>query len=179
MTQMPDISEVHEAIGEFVVFFQTVEDMYRRLGWAVLDPEKLNWPPRQLRKESNRDLVNKVTDLFIDLARQFDFPNGPEKAAEAEELRSTFHKLRKYRNRVVHSSYFEVTAGGMTAAVMRTHPEIQVDSETGEIIIDEELFTPDIIRREVSGHALAIFKLHALYLQVVHWYPFEQYARKV
>lgn len=178
MTQMSDISEVHKAIGEFVVFFQSIEDMYRRLGWFILDPEKKNWPPMQLRRESNRDLVDKVTDLFIELTRGFEFPNGAEKATEAEELRTTFHKLRKYRNRIAHSSYFEVKAGGKVVAVMRTNPEVQVDSETGEVIFDEETFTPDIIRREVSIHAVAMFKLHALQMQTIHWHPFERYARK-
>src|SRR5512141_1309959 len=108
MAATTDIDELHQAIGEFVVFFQSVEDLYRQIGWFLVDPEKTVWPPHQFRKESNGELVEKVTDLFLELVRLHNFPNGAESAAEAEQARTAFHALRKSRNRIVHSAYQEV-----------------------------------------------------------------------
>jgi hypothetical protein len=175
MAATVDLDEVHQAIGEFVVFFQSIEDMYRQLGWQLVDPEKRSWPPLQFRKESNRELIDKVTDLYVELARRYRFPNGAEKAAEAEQLRTTFHALRKFRNRMVHSTYHELKGGGSVVAILRTNPRITIDPDTGDIEYDQEAFEPDTIRREMAVHAQAFYMLHALRLQLVHWYPFSRY----
>ena len=177
MPATTDIEEVHQAIGEFVVFFQSIEDMYRQIGWFLVDPEKTAWSPSAFRKESNSDLVDKVTNLFVDLTRQYEFPNGVQKADEAKELRSTFHELRKFRNRVVHSAYHEVTAGGQVAAILRTNPRITVDPDTGEIEYDQEYFDTNAIRNEIARHAQAFFILHTIRTQLVHWYPFSRFER--
>ena len=175
MPEVPDLDEVHQAIGEFVVFFQSIEDMYRHLGWQLVDPEKNSWPPRQFRREPNHELIDKVTDLFIGLTRRYRFSNGEEKAAEAERLRSTFHALRKFRNRIVHSAYNEVKGGGQIVAILRSSPRITVDPDTGEVDYDQETFDPNTIRAEIARHAQPFFLLHALRLQLIHWHPYSQY----
>jgi len=177
MALTTDLDEVHQAIGEFVVFFQSVEDMYRQLGWQLVDPEKKSWPPQQFRKESNQELIDKVTDLYIELTRRYSFPNGAEKAAEAEDLRGIFHALRKFRNRMVHSAYHEVKGGGQVVAILRTSPRITLDPDTGEIEYDQEAFDPDVIRQQNGKHAQAFFMLHALRMQLIHWYPYSRYQR--
>lgn len=173
MPNAPDIEEIHAAIGRFIVFFQTAEDIYRQIGWLLVDPTRKNWPPMEFRRESNRDLVNKVTDKFIQLTKDFSFPNGAEKAAEAEELRKHFHALRDYRNRLVHSSYFEIVAGGKVAAVVRTDPRIFIDPETGELITDQENFTPELVQAKLHEHVTHVFRLNLLKVQLIHWAPFE------
>jgi hypothetical protein len=175
MPPTTDIEEVHQAIGEFVVFFQSIEDTYRQIGWFLVDPEKTAWPPNAFRKETNADLVDKVTDLFVGLTRQYKFLNGEQKANEAEELRKTFHALRKFRNRMVHSAYHEVIAGGQVAAILRTNPKITVDPDTGEVEYDQEAFDTNTIRKEIGRHVQAFFILHALRTQLVHWHPFSRF----
>jgi hypothetical protein len=177
MAAAKDLDEVHQAIGEFVVFFQSVEDLYRQIGWKLVDPEQREWPPKQFRKESNKELIDKVTDLYIGLTQQYSFPNGAEKAVEAEQLRGTFHRLRKFRNRMVHSAYHEVKGGGEVVAILRTNPRITVDPDTGEIEYDQETFDPDTIRRELAKQAQPFFVLHYLRVQLLHWYPFDRYER--
>jgi hypothetical protein len=175
MPATTDIEEVHQAVGEFVVFFQSIEDAYRQIGWFLVDPEKAVWPPRAFRRETNCDLVDKVTDLLIGLTQKYKFPNGQQKAEEAEQLRTTFHALRKLRNRVVHSAYHEVKAGGQVAAILRTSPQITVDPDTGDVEYDQEAFDPDSIRKEIGRHAQAFFILHTIRLQLIHWYPFSRF----
>jgi hypothetical protein len=174
MVATTDIEEVHQAIGEFVVFFQSIEDMYRQIGWFLVDPERVAWPPRQFLKESNRDLIDKVTDLFIELTHRHAFPNGAEKVAQAEELRGLFHALRKFRNRMVHSAYHEVVAEGQIVEIQRSNPQFIVDSDTGEIEYDQEPFDPATIRKEMSHYAQAFFILHSLHKQLIHWHSFSR-----
>lgn len=177
MSLTADMEKVHQAIGELVVFFQSIEDEYRRIGWYLVDPEQTEWPPGAFRKESNADLIDKVTNLFVDLTRQYKFPNGEQKTIEAEELRKTFHALRKFRNRVVHSAYHEVIADGQVAAILRTSPKITVDPDTGEIEYDQEDFDTNTICKEIGRHVQAFFILHTIRKQLIHWYPFSRFQR--
>lgn len=91
-----DIEDAYHAIGEFIVFFQSVEDLYRQIGWFILDPEKTAWPPREFRSESNSQLVDKVTDLFVGLTEKYEFPNGPQKANDARNIRIIFHHCESF-----------------------------------------------------------------------------------
>lgn len=177
MAATTDIDEVHQAIGEFVVFFQAIEDTYRQIGWFLVDPEKAAWPPGQFRKESNQELVDKVTNLLLDLVQKHDFPNGAQKVTEAKQLQTAFHKLRKLRNRVVHSAYHEVMAGGQVAAILRTNPKFTVDPDTGDVEHDQEAFDANAIRRELACYAQAFFTLHTIRMQLIHWYPFSRFKR--
>ena len=177
MPATKDIEEVHQAIGEFVVFFQSVEDMYREIGWFLVDPSKTVWPPRTFRKESNCELVNKVTEMVIELTRQYKFPDGLQTAKKTEDLRNTFHDLRKIRNRVVHSAYHEVLIEDQILEIRRSNPKITVDPDTGDIEFDREAFDPDSIRREIGRHAFAFITLHNLRTQLKNWYPFTRFER--
>lgn len=174
---MDHIAKAYQSIGEFVVSFQWIESKYREIGWTILDPERKSWPPMQFRQESNKDLINKVTDLFQDLVDKHDFPNGAERAADMQEIRLQFHELRKYRNRLIHSAYIELKAGGELHGYLRINPKISVDSDTGEIIQDIEPLTEDRVKAKMADTAYAAFKLSQHHIQLIHWSPFDRYQK--
>jgi hypothetical protein len=58
---------VYQRIGEFVVCFQWIEDKFRQIGWLILDPMRKEWPPMSLRNLSNKELIEKVESLFVNL----------------------------------------------------------------------------------------------------------------
>lgn len=99
------VAIAHQALGEFVVIFQWVENLYRQIGWFILDPGREHWPPTELRRETTHVLINKVTELFVGLTRTHAFANGNEKANDILELRGRFQNLRLYRNRLLHSTF--------------------------------------------------------------------------
>lgn len=173
---MDDIDQAYQSIGEFVVAFQWAENKYREIGWFILDPERKHWPPMQLRTETNNDLVNKVTDLFLTLVQEHTFPNGAEQAASFDALRSEFHELRKFRNRLLHSTYVEMKSGGQVQEYIRSNPKIGVDPDTGELIYDQEPFSEEVVRTKLRESADAMFRLGQHYVQLVHWHPFERFA---
>jgi len=175
MEEQATVADTYKAIGEFVIVFQWVEHLYRQIGWRILDPEQKQWPPMAFRRESNHDLINKVTDLFIDLTKRYAFPNGEEKAREMESLRAPFHELRRYRNRVLHSSYVELKAGGEVLGYLRANPEIGVDPETGELIYDQEEFTGQLVHDKLREFGEHMMSLNFLHVQLIHWLPFERH----
>ncbi len=175
---MNDIDDAYRSIGEFVVTYQWIEHKYREIGWFILDPDRKNWPPMELRTETNKDLINKVTTLFLNLTSMYQFPYGPERSADFESLRTEFHSLRKFRNRLLHSTYIELKAGGELLGLLRSNPKVEVDTETGEVIFDQESFTDAIVHKKLKEIADAAFRLGMHYVQIINWHPFERYPRR-
>jgi len=169
------IDRAYKSIGEFVITFQWVENKYREIGWFILDPERRNWPPMELRKENNHDLIEKVTVLFLGLTEKYTFPNGPERAADFDELRHEFHEFRRFRNRLLHSSFIELKAGGELFGFLRSNPKIRVDGETGELIYDQERFDEEFVHTKLKEVSDACFRLSNHYVQLIHWCPFDRF----
>jgi hypothetical protein len=177
MSAETTIDETHKALGEFVIVFQWVEDLYRQIGWFILDPERKAWPPKQLRTEKNHELIDKVTKLFVELTKTYTFANGAEKAKDMEELRGHFHALRKYRNRLLHATYIELKAGGEVHGYIRSNPEVGVDAETGELIVDQEDFSAEVIYAKMREYGDLMLRLNIIHVQLIHWYPFARHGR--
>jgi hypothetical protein len=172
------VAATHQALGEFVVIFQWVENLYRQMGWFILDPERQHWPPMQLRRETNCQLIDKVTDMFVGLTQTFSFANGDEKARDILELRAHFHELRRYRNRLLHSTYVELKGGGEVHGYVRSNPEVGVDPETGELVFDQEDFTAEVIYAKIKEYGDHMVRLNVLHVQLLHWAPFASHGRK-
>jgi len=178
MDTQAHVDATHKALGEFVIIFQWVENLYRQIGWFILDPERKQWPPTQLRKETNNNLINKVTDLFVDLTMTYSFNTGEDKAREMKELRERFHELRKYRNRMLHSTYIEFKGGGEVHGYIRSNPEVGVDSETGELIFDQEDFSAENIYTRLQEYGESMTRLNLIHVQLLHWHPFSRHKNK-
>ena len=172
------VDATHKALGEFAIIFQWLENLYRQIGWFILDPDRKQWPPMQLRKECNHDLINRVTDMFVQLVNTHAFPNGPGKSAEMMQLREKFHDLRRYRNRLLHSTYVELKAGGEIHGYIRSNPQIGVDSDTGELIFDQEDFSANSIHEALRDYSHHMFALGLVHVQLIHWHPFARYAKE-
>lgn len=170
---MDNEEKIYQRIGEFAVSFQWIENKLREIGWFILDPERAEWPPKGLRNLTNNDLINKVHFLFIealpkcnldeDLA--LDFKKSVDSCADV------LHKLRKDRNRILHSAFIELKAGGEVQAILRSNPQLGVDEETGESIFDQEYLKADSFEKEMGQMAEISLFLNRAYLQLIHRYP--------
>ena len=172
------IAAAYQALGEFIIIFQGVEDLYRQIGWFILDPERKIYPPMKLRKELTFELINKVTDIFVELTQTYAFDNGDEKTKDMKELRDKFNELRLYRHKLIHSTYIELKSGGRIYGYIRSNPKIGVDPETGELIFDQEDFTAEAVRSKILEYVDCIVRLNSIYLQLIHWAPFERHGTK-
>jgi hypothetical protein len=179
MNAQPHIEAAHQALGEFVIIFQWVENLYRQIGWFILDPERKQWPPKQLRTQKNQKLINKVTNLFVELTDKYAFANGAEKADDMRELQARFHELREYRNRLLHSTYIELKSGDEVHGYIRSNPEVGVDPETGDLIFDQEDFSAEDIHAMIREYGEFMFRLNLIHVQLIHWSPFERHGLRV
>lgn len=122
---MPTYSEedrTYQRIGEFVVCFQGIENRLREIGWFILDPGRTQWPPTSLLNLTNERLIDRVHALFVDALPKCKLPAKLE-----TDLRDSFlwagaamHKLRRDRNRRLHSASIQLKAEGELVAMLRS-----------------------------------------------------------
>jgi hypothetical protein len=170
---MLDEAKVYRRIGEFVVSFQWLENRIREIGWFIIDPGRKSWPPRDLRDETTAVLFSKVEQLFLAalprcrLGRELETEFRTSFAQNA--LR--FRDLRRARNKILHSAFIELGAGGEVQGLMRSNSRLEVDSETGELLFDQEMLTENSFGFEFKEMAdLAMF-YNRCYLQLIHRLP--------
>ena len=164
---------VYQRIGEFAVSFQWIENKLREIGWFVLDPGRSQWPPADLRNRTNEKLIDKVHQLFVQALPKCKLPSELEadfKDSFASSVK-VLHQLRRDRNRILHSAFIELKAGGEVQGLLRSNPKIQVDEETGETIFDQELLTAESFSREMRTMVDVAVFLNRAYMQLIHRYP--------
>lgn len=170
---MNNAEHIYQRIGEFAVAFQSLENRLREIGWFVIDPERLKWPPPDLRNLTNEKLVDRVYELFLQALPKCKLPKELEAdlkesfASAAKHL----HQLRRDRNRILHSAFVELKSGGEAQGILRTSSRLQVDEETGEPLFDQELLTAESFADEMDAMAELSMFLNRAYTQLIHRYP--------
>lgn len=168
---MPTFKEdkVYQRIGEFVVGFQWLENRIREIGWFILDSRRANWPPQTLRGEPTEKLFNKVQKLFLDALPKCRL--DPELEADFRtsfpEYAARFHKLRRARNKILHSAYIEFKAEGELVALIRSNPKLSTDTETGEPLFDQEMLSESTFEFELMETADLAFFFNRCYTQLI------------
>jgi hypothetical protein len=167
-----DEEKVYQCIGEFTVSFQYLENKLREIGWFILDPERNEWPPKGLRNLTNHDLIEKVYSLFIEALPNCDLDQELEQdfRMSLDSCVGALHSLRRDRNRILHSAFIELKAGGEVQSILRSNPKIGFDEETGDSILDQENLTSDSFNREMKRMADIALFLNQAYLQLIHKY---------
>ncbi|MBK9165898.1 MAG: hypothetical protein IPM24_00360 [Bryobacterales bacterium] len=169
---MTQEERVYQRIGEFAVSFQWIENKLREIGWLIMDPSRSNWPPIGLRSLTNERLIDRVHELFVDALPKCNLPDELE-ADFKNSFASTvtvLHQLRRDRNRILHSAFIELKAGGEVQGLLRSNPKFQVE-EAGEPLFDQELLTPESFSKEMTLMGDVALFLNRAYLQLIARYP--------
>jgi hypothetical protein len=166
--------KIYKRIGEFVVTFQWIENKLREIGWFILDPSRSEWPPCGFRNLTNENLINKVHKLFLEALPKCElFTELETEYKESFEINvEALHKLRRDRNKILHSAFIELKAGGEVKALMRSNPNLGIDEETGDTLFDQEYLSPDSFKQEMKKMAEIGFFLGQVYIQLSYRYPY-------
>lgn len=174
-----DTDKLYRRIGEFVVGFQWIEDRFRQIGWLILDPMRKEWPPISLRNLSNKELIDKVEAMFVNLVGNLDVEDRDERIQDFKTIVAGCHELREYRNSLLHSAYIELKGGGEVLGILRSNPKVKTDLATGDKLFDEEDLTGEAIEKHLRKIAELGVPLGQHYLQLIHWSPFDSSGKRI
>lgn len=166
-------ARIYQRIGEFVVTFQWLENKLREIGWFILDPDRKVWPPTELRKLRTEKLIDKVHSLFHEAIPKCKLDDHLEKDYRDSFTlcRDTLHELRQDRNRILHSAFIELKAGGEVQGILRSNPQLMLNDATGEQDFDQEFLRPESFDIEMKRMAEAALFLNRAYSQLIQRYP--------
>jgi len=170
---MIDEGLVYRRIGEFAVSFQWLENKLREIGWFIMDPDRKDWPPKGLRALTNEKLIDKVHELFLQALPQCTLDKELEADFKTSFAACTdvLHQLRRDRNRILHSAFIELKAGGEVVGLMRSNPRLTIDEETGSVLFDQEMLKPESFAVEMRKMGEAAMFLNRAYMQLIHRFP--------
>ncbi len=172
-----NIDTIYRKLGEFVVSFQGLENRFREIAWLILDPERRQWPPLALRNETNHDLLVKVEEIYLKLIDQLSPDDAAERKDSFRRLVADSHEMRQFRNRLAHSAYIELKAGGEVIGLLRSDPRLEEDAETGALKGDQEELTEQSFEDGMKELERIAWDLNMHYVQLIHWAPFERKSR--
>lgn len=160
-----DTDLLYQRIGEFVVSFQWIEHRLREMGWLITDPERKVWPPRDLREESNSQLLDKIEEIYINFIKTSRITDKENKTILFKNLIVSLHQHRKYRNQLLHSAFIELKGGGEIMEVWRSNPKLKYEGDN--VVFDTKVLTPDNIQEAISKMANDAFTLNIFYSQAL------------
>lgn len=169
MDEEKHVAELYQSIGRFVIAFQQLENTYREIGWYVLHPERKNWPPTELRRETNSDLIDKVTGLLESLVETGVLANGESWLPTIGYLRENFHELRRYRNKLLHSVYIPIETKDEVFDFYTADVKLTIDPDTSEMTNSLGQVTAKQVDGKIVEYAQPIMQLYVLKAQVIHW----------
>ena len=123
---MPEIGQpideeaIYRQVGQLVIFFQMLETGLVSLASFAIDPENADTKARtDLSKLWFKDLTDRTVTAVAAFTERFrgDVPAFREKV---DGLLERCRELARYRNKVVHSAYVTLEAGGVVHGVLRT-----------------------------------------------------------
>lgn len=162
----PDEENVYRQVGRLVVIFQALENQLFQLASFALDPEHVGHGRRSVADLWFRQLVDKTESSVGDFLDQRGRAE-PDFRARLEALLVRCRELARYRNKVVHSAYVFLEAGGDLLGVVRS--DMTRGAEPNEVELDQELLSERSFEEAMSEIAEVAFGIGQCHVQLIHW----------
>jgi hypothetical protein len=165
-----DANPMYEAMGKYVIAFQW---FVNRLWLAASFAEH----PSQ--NQSDRwalvDLsVGQLISRFEKTATAFVLRWAPDEANSFSEVLKALvdkcHAARLQRNRLLHSAYVHLEAGGELYGIMRSDITWRGATDSDHPSFDQEIASPQLFAAELDNVVQTGIEVNQLYLQLIHWY---------
>ena len=142
------------------MLFQLVENYLVRISELLVDPNLTRNGRVILAGLGFRDLAVKANVLFALLAEKIQVPEAKEKQREFDALTKHCLELAALRNRLVHSTYVHLEAGGELQIILRSKAKLMTGGPEGpRYTFDQEQLTDvslDDALKDVAETALAL-----------------------
>jgi hypothetical protein len=163
-----DADEIYRQLGIFVVSFQYVESKLAEICWLLTEPPYAEGERQPLAQLSYGQLVQETRRRIAAFVKRRE-PERPEFLKRSEGVLDECRDLGYLRNRIVHSAYVHLEAGGELHGIMRSNLRRHDPADAAED--DVEFLGPGSFAESLSGMAQTAFALVQLHLQLIRWSP--------
>jgi hypothetical protein len=161
-----DADEIYRQLGIFVVCFQYLESELAEICWLLTEPPFAKGEREQLARLTYGKLVRETRKRITALLKRRNL-DRPEFVTRAERVLNECRELGYLRNRIVHSAFVHLEAGGELRGIMRSNMRVQAAGESHDV----EFLTRESFDAPLASLAQTAFSLGQLHIQLVHWTP--------
>jgi hypothetical protein len=163
-----DPAPIYQQLGQFVVLFQLVENYLVRIAEILIDPNLTGNGRVVLAGLGFRDLAVKANVLFALLTEKVNTPEAEKKQKEFDTLTKHCLELAALRNKLVHSTYVHLEAGGELQVIFRSKAKLVTGGPEGpRYTFDQEQLTDVSLDDALKDIAETAFALSTFQRQVL------------
>ena len=162
----PNEDAIYREVGLFVIAFQALQNQLFQLASFALDPEHAGHGRRAVAGLWFSDLVHRTAISVSDFLDQRGMDEA-EFRAHLEALLARCRELAHYRNRVVHSAYVFLEAGGELVGILRS--DMSRGAEPDEVELDQELLHEESFKEAMNEIAEVAFWIGQCRIQLIGW----------
>jgi hypothetical protein len=175
----PSEDAIYRQLGQFVVTFQALETQLVLLASYAIDPGHAGHHARLPPNRKGRRVL--VSDLWfttlVDETRKgvtaFLDGQGREEPVFRDRLGELLDRCLEfgvYRNKVIHSAYLFLEAGGNLVAIVRSEMTEGLP-EGSNVELDQEALAEDSFVAKMEEIGNVAFEIGQCRLQLIRWYP--------
>lgn len=165
-----DTSALYQAIGEYVIAFQWLENRLWLAASFAEHPEQAGPSRWALVDLSMHPLIDRFERSLHDFVDQ----RAPEHAHSFKQrvsaLAKASHDVRRQRNRLLHSAYIFLEAGDQIHGVVRSNLTWRGSANRQEPVFDQGSATPALFRDASKVAVETGFQIGLCYVQLIHWH---------
>jgi hypothetical protein len=161
-----DADAIYRQIGVYVVSFQHLENQLFQICWFLSEPCYSESGRRELAEKPYGWLVGETGRRVYDFLCSQNRENS-EFAEGFHTHLSQCHAIGKERNRIVHSAYIHLEAGGKLHGIVRS--DMRKDSQGPDVDFDQEYLTEQAFADELRQIAEVAIALSVDFRQLIFW----------
>ena len=141
-------SDICQKLGELIVSFQWLENILHQIAWVLIDPEWHEDPRGKTAGLWFRRLLDLVSTDYMAYIDAHEISDAEDRKRDFRELVKRCGSIADDRNRIIHSTFIELSAGGELQGLLRSKIKAHVDAqaETRMTFDQEHLHKPPLMR---------------------------------
>jgi hypothetical protein len=171
MTAVPfDPKPLYQAIGEYVVGFQWLVNKLWLAATFAEHPEQSLEDRWVLLDLSVAKLIDRFQEASIAFSRRWALAHSTLFEDELDVIVDKCHQARRQRNRLIHSAYVHLEAGGELHGILRSDISSRGASGSESPVFDQEIATPELFQVELRHAVDTGILVSQCHIQFIHWY---------
>jgi hypothetical protein len=162
---------IYQKLGELVVSFQWLENLLHQIAWILIDPDWKDDPRKKTADFWFRRLLDFVSERYIAYINTHEIPDAERDKKKFQELIKRCGMIADDRNRIVHSTFVELKAGGELQGLLRSKIKVEIDADRDKtLVFDQERLNEKSFERAMVEIAQVGFDLGLAHRQLIQWH---------
>ncbi|MBI5058207.1 hypothetical protein HZB60_00320 [candidate division KSB1 bacterium] len=167
---MEDIEDIYSELGKYVVCFQHLESKILQIAWFLDDPAHAHNSGTRYVSMRFHELIKIIESNLVRYAEKIQLDGIEQFSVDIGSVTKQCQEAGRNRNRLVHSHYLHLEAGGHVETIIRSYSGKGVVDSRPQIFCDNEELRLGSFANAIFEIAGLSFILGLLHNQLIGWH---------